>query len=153
MEIKIDISDFYMNDGDLESSLKEYVADKVIREIWGLIEKKVDAFCETEIKKQIENEMYSQMKLFIKDFIEAGTVPSPSNSKEQVTIAKYIEEKFKNSHGWGSPDERIREIATKFGNELKQRYDILFASQLVSKLNTNGMLKEDVAKLLLDEKK
>jgi hypothetical protein len=38
-----------------------------------------------------------------------------------------------------------------FSAEFKDRYDLLFASQLVSKMNAVGLLKDDVAKLLIDK--
>lgn len=36
---------------------------------------------------------------------------------------------------------------------MKQRYDLLFASQIVAKLDEHGLLKEDIAELLLPTSK
>ena len=36
---------------------------------------------------------------------------------------------------------------------MKQRYDLLFASQIVAKLDEHGLLNEDIAELLLPSNK
>jgi hypothetical protein len=46
---------------------------------------------------------------------------------------------------------QTKKATDSISKELKERYDLLFASQIVSKLHENGMLKEDVAKLLLTQ--
>lgn len=48
-----------------------------------------------------------------------------------------------------SMEKLIKSLAKDFANEMKERYDLLFASQLVAKMSETGLLKEDVAKLLL----
>ena len=67
-----------------------------------------------------------------------------------MTLKEYILYQIQNNTGWNSPNENIKKLAQKFGEEMKNRYDLLFASQLVAKMNENGLLKEDVAKKLLD---
>ena len=41
---------------------------------------------------------------------------------------------------------------SKFGKELKERYDLVFATQVVKSLDKQGLLKENVAKLILENK-
>lgn len=49
-------------------------------------------------------------------------------------------------------EQFANDCAKDFGKEMKERYDLLFASQLVAKMSETGLLKEDVAKLLLPNK-
>jgi hypothetical protein len=150
MKIEIEISDFYLEDEELETGLKEYIKSQTINAIWKKIETKVDDHLKTAVKEQVEKLMYQKMGLFIDDFINVGLIKS-SISSNQVNIKDYIIEKFKHDSGWASPDNAIKKLAQSFANEMKDRYDLMFASQLVAKMNENGMLKEDVGKLLLEK--
>ena len=91
-----------------------------------------------------------KINTFIDEFFETGELKSPKNSNEKMTLKEYILYQIQNNTGWNSPNENIKKLAQKFGEEMKNRYDLLFASQLVAKMNESGLLKEDVAKKLLD---
>ena len=69
-----------------------------------------------------------------------------------VSIADYITERFAYQSGWGSPNEAIDKLAKQFGDELKKRYDIAFATQIVKRMNENGLLKDESIIKLLDNK-
>lgn len=76
------------------------------------------------------------------------------SSNDMITVAEYVAEEVERTV---VNDSKLKEYLNKavktagdaIGKELKERYDLLFASQIVSKLHENGMLKEDVAKILL----
>lgn len=154
MKITIDVSDFYLDENEnLEEGLQQYVKNAVLQEIWKRIEKKVDDYLAVSIKDEVEKSMYKQMNLFIDQQIRSGEVKSSRDSSKRVTIENYIKEKFEYDSGWSSPHENIKKLAQAFGQDMKNRYDLLFASQLVSKMNEAGLLKEDVAKILLQDNK
>lgn len=153
MKIEIDISDFYLEEEDLETGLKEYVKREVLNEIQKSIKQKVEDHLTLQIKAEVEKNMYQQMNLFIKEFIKTGEVKSSVKSGTMVNLEEYVKEKFSYDSGWGSANETVKDLAKKFGTEMKQRYDLLFASQLVSKMHENQMLKDDVAQKLLSDNK
>lgn len=72
---------------------------------------------------------------------------------DDKTLSEYIKDKYIGATKGDriNLDKITKDIATKAAEELKARYDLLFASQLVSKLGELGMLKEDAAKILLKE--
>lgn len=69
-------------------------------------------------------------------------------NREQKTVQKHIQDLFERSHGWSNPNQRVADIASKFGQELKVQYNNLFAMNIVSNLKEQGMLKDDVAAML-----
>jgi hypothetical protein len=111
---------------------------------------------------RIVQKVFSERKIKIKE----GTKNNPE--PEMITLFEYIQEKIEKDYfSMGMTAEtllsgKFRELqnsveksvstsAELMSSEIKQRYDLLFASQLVAKMNQAGMLKDDVAKLLIDQ--
>lgn len=153
MKFTIDIEDFCLDeDRDLEPALKKYIIDTVVREIWKGVEKKAEASVTKEVKDQVEKSFFRQIQSTVSEVIKTGKIKGEYN-KEEITVQEWILEQFQKNSGWRSPESQLKDLAKKFGDELKARYDLMFASQIVMKLNQNGMLKEDVAKMLLQDNK
>jgi anaerobic ribonucleoside-triphosphate reductase len=147
MKVTIDISDFYLDEGEeLESSLKQFIIRECVQQINKSIEKKVEDHITRTVKNEIEQKLTYKINKQIEEIIATETIKV--DGKEQP-FNEYIKYKFQYSSGWSSAQGALESLAKRFGEELKKRYDMLFASQIVSKLHENGMLKEDVAKLLL----
>lgn len=152
--ITVDLDDFWMDEDSLSfnDGLKNHITNQVKREIWNSISAKVEDQISRDVKKQVENQYIKTIQKVIQDVIDTGKIKGDYSNTE-VTINEYIREKFVRNSGWNSPNEKIEQLAKGFADEMKKRYDLMFASQIVSKLGANGMLKEDIAKLLLDDKK
>lgn len=73
-------------------------------------------------------------------------------SKEPITLTDHIKQVYMDTsyNRKLKLDDIAKEIADKQANAMKERYDLLFASQFVSKLDSLGLLKPDAAKILLD---
>ena len=149
MKFTVEVEEFWLGeDGELERGLKEYVSKKVLDQIYQTIDKKVEDHIAITIKKEIDNKLYYKINQKISELIATENI---FIDKKEISIADHIKNVFQTNTGWRSPQEAIREFAQKFGNECKQRYDLAFASQIVAKMNENGLLKDDVAKLILQE--
>ena len=164
MKITVDVSDFsFDNESEgIEEAISRNIKEEVIAAVWKKIEKRVDDQITRSCDSAIEKHYVSHINKLIKEVIESGTVKNPDSYKtelkgDRVTLKDAILYKFDKDSGWRSPETMIKELAKKFGDEMKARYDMFFASQIVIKLNNTGMLKEDAAKALLkddkDEKK
>lgn len=149
INVTVDLDDFWADEESLTHAIESNIKFQVLEEIDAKIKDKVDTHITRKVSEEIEKNMYRQMNSFIADFIKTGEVKSSHNSSKMVSIEEFIKEKFVYSSGWGSPDETIKKLAEKFSLEMKNRYDLLFASQLVAKMNESGLLKKDVAKILL----
>lgn len=152
MKITVEMDDFWMNDEEsLSEKLNEYVVRKVLDEVSKHIKDKVETQITMQVKDTVEKSMYRQINEAIANTIAVGKVKSLVSPYEPVPIEEFIKQKFEKETGWNSFDSKIKEIATKHSADMKARYDLLFASQLVAKMTENGLLKKDVAKLLLDK--
>lgn len=101
----------------------------------------------------MEETLKEQIQVLVTDVISTGKIRVDSYSDNEIPIEDWIKKKFNGNCGYGSAENQIKELAKKFGDEMKQRYDLLFASQIVAKLDEHGLLKEDIAGLLLPASK
>lgn len=151
MKITVEVSEFYLDeDLNLEESLKNNVKNEVLKAIQKSIHDKVEDQITRQVKIQIEKKLLKTIDKEISANIDNGIIKQ--NGKE-VKIVDYIKDLFQNSHGWNSPTDKIKLLSKQFGEELKARYDLTFASHIVARLNDNGMLKDGVAKLIIEDKK
>lgn len=148
MKFIIEVQDFYLDGEDLQHALTEKIKNDVAFEIQKSIASKVEEHITRKVKAEVEERMYRFMNVAIEDIIQKEKL---KYDNKEMTLVEYIRNVFSNRNHWQNADESIKKSADKFGKEMKDRYDLLFASQLVAKLNNEGMLKEDVAKLLLDK--
>jgi len=151
MEIKINVEDFYL-DGktDLEEGLKAYVKREVLNEINKSIQARVEEHITRKVKEEVEKHLYTMINKKIGELILSENIIV---SGKEIAIVDHIKNVFQNTTGWNYPTENIKKIAEAFGKEMKSRYDLAFASHVVSKLQENGMLKDNIADLLIEGKK
>lgn len=159
MKFKIETTDFWLDeDADIDVSLKKYIINTVVEEIWAKINKKVDEHIVKVVKDMVEKTMFKKMNIEISRVIETGTIESDiydyetgKTQRRKVSIEEYIKNKFVKDSGWSSPNENIKKLAEQFGESLRERYDLMFATQIVKSLDREGFLKEEIGKLLLKD--
>ena len=68
----------------------------------------------------------------------------------KASLYEYIKERLEKDCGYYSPalTKHIDELTRSFAKTLKDKYDMAFSAQIVSALNNQGLLKEDVVKKL-----
>lgn len=154
MKFTVEIEDFYLDeDSDIENALKTYIIREVVDQINSLIKERVEKQITMEVREVIEKNLYKKITSSIEDAMISESMPSRKDSKTLLTLKEYVKECINYNSGWDSFEENIKKIAKSFSDEMKQRYDLLFASHIVSKLSENGLLKDDVAKRLCEGKK
>lgn len=159
IKVEVDLSDLYSEEeGENYSQVvKAHITGEVKREVLKHFKETTgDEFSKAAIA-QIE---VSKHELITKTLEGLAKVPmiNVRHSKEPISLEEHIRSEYEKYVAQGSRFDGIIEkavikAAQDLGMELKDRYDMLFASQIVMKLNEQGMLREDVAKVLLDKKK
>lgn len=152
MRIEIEISDFYLDENDqeqIESSLKQSIIQEVVRKINEQIKSNVETTITSVAKQMITDQMKGRIDLIIEEFIKSGTIKGDYSNEPEIKVEQYIKNKFNSKNGWGDPYEQIEKAAKLFGAELRSRYDLAFATQIVKNLEANKLLKDNVAELLL----
>jgi len=154
MKIEINVSDFYLdNEDNLEQGLKDYIKRETIQAISSQIKQKVETQITMEVKDKVEQMLYREISSAILENIESGKTKSRRNSNEFVTFKEYVKECFEYNTGYQSFENTIKKLAETFSSEMKQRYDLMFASQIVIKMGDAGLLKSDELAKLLEPKK
>lgn len=151
MKFEVEVSEFWLDEESIESGLQRRVQQHVINEIEKSIKEKVEKQITMQVKDTVEKMLYSKITLAIDEVVKKAEFPSRNNSKELITIEAYIKECLNYKGGWQNFNDTIEKLAKQYTTEIKNRYDLLFASQIVAKLNDNGLLKENVAKLILEK--
>lgn len=147
MKFTVEVEDFYIEEGDIASELKHQIKNAVVGQIRENVKQQVDAFMDGHVKAEINAELKTRVQLLMDDFLASGKVKDGYNSKEEITIKEWTAKYFQ-----GKQPEIIKFIeaqAKKHTLELQQRYDMLFATQLITKIKEQGFLKEEAAKMLL----
>ena len=155
VNVTVDLSEFYSaDDSSFSEQIKDCIAFKVKNQVlsdWGdKISSEFNKYVISEVEKQKEQFITNKLN----ELIVNSKVKKKYSSNEMVSLSEWIIDELEKSL---LTENRLKEFLTnqtkqtsdKISKELKDRYDMLFASQIVSKLNENGMLKEDIAKLLL----
>ncbi|MCE5226141.1 MAG: hypothetical protein LLG05_09835 [Porphyromonadaceae bacterium] len=152
MKFIIEVDEFWV-DGDsderLAVDLQKHITNALITEIYAKIKDKVDSSIAISVKTMIEKSLAEQINARIAECIQKETI---TVNKEEVLISDYLKEIFVNNTRWNNPKEQITELAKKFGNEMKKRYDFFYASKIVENMKTIGFIKEEVMNALIEHK-
>ena len=154
MKFTIEVDDFWLGEAELEPALKRFIVNDVVEKITKSIQDKVDKQI-TEKVNEIANSRLSYMiNDRIKELLETGIlVTGTGSNRKDIKFIDHINNLFNSHHGWHRPDEVLQKIAKAFGEELKAQYNNIFAAKIVQNMREQGMLREDVAQLLLNGKK
>lgn len=151
MKFIVEIDDFWLDEEqDLESGLRVYVIQNVISQIQLSIKDKIEKHITLEVKKQVEKSLYIKMNKMISEIVTTEKIKNPHGSDPaEITIKDHIKHEFQHGYGYRSPVDTIKAIAETFSKELKERYDLLFATQIIDKMRKNGFIKDSVVKKIL----
>ncbi len=167
IKVEVDLTDFYSEEEEslsMSEEIKSYVAYQVKCQVLTDFREKINKDFNEKLVEAIEKEKEAQINGIIKEIILTEKVRKRYHSDELITTAEYVKDELKrtvlnqneiNHHVNSEKSKLEKDIKKQVKNisaELKDRYDFLFASQIVTKLSENGMLNKDVAKLLLDSK-
>lgn len=148
MKFIIDVDGFWIEDDDLEPALKRHIIYECVKKINETIKEKVDSEVTKRVSEVVDSRLSHVINQEIERLVEGGLLMK--NGKEGK-ISEYIQDQFHRNHGWNKPHDIIEKIAKRFGEELKAQYNTIFASKIVQNMREQGMLKDDVAQLLLED--
>lgn len=155
MKFTIEVEDFYLDeDKELAPALKSYIIREVVTTIDKGLQAKVEDAITKEVKAQVEQTLYRKIGTFVTECIANDKIKGRYSSSPEITLQEWVKQQFTETAREKAPtDESIRKLAVAFGDEMKKRYDLLFASQLVAKMKESGFIKEEAIALLLNDKK
>lgn len=155
MKFTVEIDEFWLDEDSngFEEELKNSIKIDVCQQIKKMMLTHIENEITNVVKQQVSDTLREQIQALVADVISTGMIRESSYSDKEISIENWIKKQFHGNSGYQNADLKITELAKKFGDEMKQRYDLLFASQIVAKLDEHGLLKEDIAELLLPTSK
>lgn len=155
LSVEIDLNDFYPENFDSgECSIAAEIKDLVRCQVRTEISKHISDDIKELISDSYNEFAKDKMKLIVdhqmESFVNEGMVSESVRSKELIPIKDELREVFDQS-GWNSPYDKMEKMSKKFGEEMRKRYDLAFASNIVKSLNQQNLLVDGVEKLLSDK--
>lgn len=151
MKFIIEVDDFWLEDQEIEEGLKNHVKYEVLREIKLSIKDQVERTITKVIKEKVSKSLEKTIQKEVTKAVTDIKIPNSFGS-ESKTLQEHIIYDFNQNSRYRDPKRQIEESAKKFGTELKNRYDMLFASQIVIKMGEQGLLKDGVLDALIEKK-
>ena len=159
LNITIDLEDIVAEyDEDYSPTLNEIIKSEIVhnvkREVLQVFRKDIAEVFNRRVIEEIESGKALLITSVIHELIQKAQVKKRYRSDEMISISDHIKEELERTHlNEGTIrnylDKVVKDHGDAVAKELKQRYDLLFASQIVTRLNDQGFLKDDVAKILL----
>jgi polyhydroxyalkanoate synthesis regulator phasin len=149
MKVTIDFADFYVEEGEIASQLKREIIAEAITQIKKSIDAKINETIISVVKEMIDSELTLQVRDTVKTAMSGKLKWKVDyNKTEDLSISQIIESMFSSSSKKVTDDAKsiIERQVQKLSDEMKKRYDMTFAALIVSKMNEQGFLKEDVLK-------
>ncbi|ASM66364.1 hypothetical protein [Bacteroides caccae] len=155
MKFTVEIDEFWLDEDSngFEEELKNSIKIDVCQQIKKMMLTHIENEITNVVKQQVSDTLREQIQALVADVISTGMIRESSYSDKEISIENWIKSQFNANCGYHNANAKITELAKKFGDEMKQRYDLLFASQIVAKLDEHGLMKEDIAELLLPTSK
>lgn len=151
MKFTVEIEEFWVDqETDLLPEIHNQVVSDVARQIVKQLQARIDTEVALEVKSQANKKLAEQIEKAVADAIEIGTIPGQYSNSPRLTLEEYVKDKFERE---GSTDRNIGKMvmaeSVRYAESIKERYDILFVTGIVQKMNEQGMLKESVGNVLL----
>lgn len=147
MKFEIEVTDFWLEEEELSVALKDHVTKVVIHAVTKSIEDRVASAITTRVEATITNQVSKIIEAKLNELVDTGMILV---DRKEISIADRVKQVFEQNTGWSNPRDQIARLAEAFGKDLKNRYDAAFANRIVVKINEQGMLKDEVVRLLLN---
>ncbi len=152
MKVLVEFEDFWLSeDGEIDIAIQQYITQKVAAQVWNKVSEKIKESIDSTVKKMVDEQLKTKIAVAVESIIGSPDfkVEGQYSSDGMLTIDEYVKSSFERNTGWRSPADAVATKAKNYGNEMKNRYDLMFASQLVAKMNENGLLKDGVYESLM----
>jgi len=148
LNIVIDLSDIYTED---EKDVKQAIKDEIYYQVSSEVKKTVKIDIEkivSDAKKIVVKELAElNIQELVKECVDNSDIKY--GHREQLPIKEYIAYEFKENSHFRDPKRIIEDKVGKYAKELRDRYDLVFAAQVVNKLSEQGLLNDDELKKLI----
>ena len=90
MKFVIEVDDFYMEGGDLESNLKHHIIQDCVSQITQSLKQKIEDGVNKEVKSQVEQSLYRRISQLTSEIISSDRIQQGYSKDDTVTLQEYI---------------------------------------------------------------
>ena len=135
-------------DIDIKEEIKQDIINQVKTKVISNIGVTSRNQMDNKVKELIEQELIPKVNDHVAEFIAEGKM---RHYGEELTLKELVVTMFDSNNVIRKMRDHIDDRAREMANEFRDRYDLLFASSLVAKMNDRGLLKEGVFKAIMSE--
>lgn len=149
LKVTVDLDDFEIRDyyGESNLTLSEVIQQEIIREIVSKIKGLILDKYYDKIEEATEKKISEMTEKILEDFKNSdekfmyrpGRYEDPVETTFKEFVAKYFTESVERSHVSENIERFVKELVT----ELKNRYDLAFASLIVKNMKEQKLLADD----------
>lgn len=156
LTVNVDLEDFLQNEDEtLQESIVRAIETSVIRRLEKDFRDKINDDFYKKIIEKFLSEKDAKVKEIIEKAFNEDRVKKSYSSDDMVTFAEYVTETLKRDLNSPNFDAKIKAISDKVSEtafeEMKKRYDVYFAAQIIEKLSAARMLAQGVAESILKQ--
>lgn len=165
IKVEIDVSDLiaeteeygeYNLKEELENSIRNEIKHSVVTQLRTLV---LDTF-KSDLQAQIAKDLPNTVQLVLEELSnQTMTIPSAKilengewKNVEDITMADYIKSRVHqnlfDANTQREFDRHIDKIVNSSVSQFRNQFDQYFATQIVKKMGEQGLLKEDIGKML-----
>lgn len=164
INVKVDVTeainelfyDFNPEDNTVEIDLKDIIKNEIVQQAKRAILQdgsfNIKTQMTNEIKKLVSESYEEHVGLKCAEFVRNGKLKGRYGNSEDVTVDEWIRLQFEHTGNYNRLPDIVKKKAEETIKEIKNRYDLLFASQMITKLNEQNLLKDGVFKALMETK-
>lgn len=162
LKIEIDLDDLISSLFDYEEgqtmALKSAVEQKIIQEVYVKVrdkmESQVNHKMENEVSKMLSDILGGVLTSHITKYVAEEKVFPPKYSRDpKISLEEWVEQKVTERNSYNSLNKLVEVKSDAFVKELRRRYDLLFASNVVAKMKGQGLLKDGVYESIMKSDK
>lgn len=154
MEITVKLDELFQEvrgeDGYIEINLAEELKAEIIRKVvsesFQRVQKHLIEFIATEVSASVASIGAEKIRTIAEVHIASTKIEKYGR---EISFSEAILEQLTRQIDQGSLERTVRAQAESITKTLKAQYDLAFANQIVMGLQTQGLLKPEVAQLLL----
>lgn len=158
INVQVDLSEFYSDESEATFSeqIKEEIARNVRRQVYDSFKEKIGEEFNRAVIAEVEKQKEKLITDKLNELVVDAKLKKHYSSGEMISISQWLVVELERMQLNESKlrdylNKQVETSSKQISEELKKRYDMVFASQIVSKLNDNSMLSPLASKMLLDE--
>lgn len=149
MKIEIELNDFWTDEENLKEAVSRAIVTSVKKQILEQYKPQIEAQIASQVREFVETKINGEF-IKILDEVKDGN-PITLNRKEYDSVSDYVKFQIETTSGYNTIQDHLSKMAQSHFRKMKERYDLAFASHIVSKMKESGMLNEKIVGSLLPE--